>query len=390
MRGLIIDSFAGGGGASTGIEWALGRSPDVAINHSAAAIAMHTVNHPRTRHYIEDVWRVDPRAATDGRPVELAWFSPDCTSFSRSKSGRPRSKRIRALAWVVVEWAKAVRPSCLALENVREFASWGPLLDDGTPCPARRGLTFRRWWRQLENLGYQLDARELRACDYGAPTTRARLFILGRRDGQPIVWPTPSHGPGRLPFVGVDTCIDWGTPAPSVFTRRRPLAPATMDRLADGLQRYVFASLTPYRTPLGGVVLGFIAKHYTGVVGSDLRDPLGTITAIDHHALVTARLTPISAEREHEAVCRAWVRDRFGRRATVKMGGVEYGVADLGHRMLTARELFAAQGFPKSVQLLGTVATQIRLCGNSVSPPVAAAVISANVRNQVQPQELAA
>jgi DNA (cytosine-5)-methyltransferase 1 len=378
MQGLIIDSFAGGGGASTGIEWALGRSPDLAINHSPAAIAMHTVNHPRTRHYIEDVWRVDPLEATGGRPVELAWFSPDCTSFSRSKSGRPRSKRIRALAWVVAEWAKAVRPTALALENVREFASWGPLLDDGTPCPVRRGLTFRRWWRQLENLGYQLDARELRACDYGAPTTRARLFVYGRRDGLPIVWPTPTHGPGRLPFVGVDTCINWDTPAPSILTRRRPLAPATLDRLADGLKRYVLDSVTPYRAPVDGIVLAFIAKHYTGVVGSDLRDPLGTITAIDHHALVTARLRPEGMESASDSACKSWVRERLGRDTAVRISGVRYYLSDIGHRMLTPRELFAAQGFPPDLKLLGSTATQIKLCGNSVCPPVAAAVIRSN------------
>ena len=163
MRELIIDSFAGGGGASTGIEWALGRSPDIAINHSPDAIAMHALNHPATKHYCEDVWQVDPVEATAGRPVGLAWFSPDCTHFSKAKGGKPRSKKIRGLAWVVYRWARAVRPRVICLENVEEFADWGPLLEDGRPCPLRRGLTFRRWWRQLQNLGYEIDARELRA-----------------------------------------------------------------------------------------------------------------------------------------------------------------------------------------------------------------------------------
>jgi DNA (cytosine-5)-methyltransferase 1 len=243
----------------------------------------------------------------------------------------------------------------------------------------RQGLTFRRWWRQLENLGYTLDARELRACDYGAPTTRQRLFIFARCDGQPIRWPEPSHGPGRIPYRGAAECIDWAHAPRSVFLRPRPLAAATLDRIAAGVTRYVTGTTTPYLTTdgQGGPMAAFVAKHYTGVVGSDLRDPLGTITAVDHHALVSVRLRPVGAESDEDAVCRGWVRERLGREATVRLQGVRHYVADVGHRMLTPGELFAAQGFPADLKRLGSIATQIRLCGNSVSPPVAAAVIRA-------------
>src|SRR5581483_1213141 len=207
---LIVDNFAGGGGASLGIEWALGRSPDVAINHDEEAIAMHAANHPGTRHLCGDVWDVAPKAACVGRPVALAWFSPDCKHFSRAKGTKPVEKRIRGLAWVVVRWAKTVRPRVIILENVEEFADWGPLLDDNRPDPARKGLTFRRWWGSLVAAGYQVEMRQLRASDYGAPTSRNRLFIIARSDGGPIVWPEPTHGPHRAaPHRTAAECIEW-------------------------------------------------------------------------------------------------------------------------------------------------------------------------------------
>ena len=174
---LIVDSFAGGGGASLGIEMALGRSPDIAVNHDPEAIAMHQANHPDTRHYLQDVWEVDPREACGGKPVALAWFSPTCTHFSKAKGGKPLNKKIRSLAWVVCRWAKLVRPRVICLENVEEFADWGPLLDDGRPCPVRRGLTFKRWMAQIRNLGYQVETRELVAADYGAPTSDRKSVV---------------------------------------------------------------------------------------------------------------------------------------------------------------------------------------------------------------------
>jgi DNA (cytosine-5)-methyltransferase 1 len=447
---LIVDSFAGGGGASTGIEWALGRSPDIAINHSPAAIAMHALNHPATKHYCEDVWQVDPREATGGRPVGLAWFSPDCTHFSKAKGGKPRSKKIRGLAWVVYRWAKAVRPRVICLENVEEFADWGPLLDDGRPCPLRRGLTFRRWWRQLENLGYEIDGRELRACDYGAPTSRKRLFVIARCDGLPIVWPEPTHGPGLQPHRTAAECIDWDLRCPSIFGRKKDLAEATLRRIAHGVVRYVVNAHQPYLVlsidhqssgpegglrpagdplttitakarhaliaptlvqtgygerdgqaprvpgldkPLGTVVgtgkhalvAAFLAKHYGGVVGQPLQQTIGTITGRDHHSLVMAFLLKYYGTDQDprllDPLHTITSRDRFG---LVTVQGQPHYIADIGMRMLQPPELFKAQGFPDDVHLLGSKSSQVELCGNSVSPPVAAAIVRANCLEQQQ------
>lgn len=263
---LIVDNFAGGGGASTGIELALGRSPDVAINHDPEALAMHRANHPWTRHYATDVFDIDPRVVVRNRLVGLAWFSPDCTHHSKARGGKPireSGKKSRSLAWVVVRWARHVRPEVIILENVEEFQQWGPL-KDGKPCPARKGKTFKLWVRSLERLGYQVEWRELRACDYGAPTIRKRLFVIARCDGQPIVWPSPTHGkPGspeviageRLPWRTAAEIIDWSLPCPSIFLTpeearaigcKRPLQPNTLKRIARGLKRYVLDHPNPF------------------------------------------------------------------------------------------------------------------------------------------------
>lgn len=412
MAELIVDSFAGGGGVSTGIEWALGRSPDIAINHSPEAVAMHAINHPDTRHFCEDVWQVDPVEATGGKPVGLAWFSPDCTHFSKAKGGKPRSKKIRGLAWVVYRWAKAVRPRVIMLENVEEFADWGPLLEDGRPCPIRKGLTFRRWWKQLVNLGYELDARKLRACDYGAPTSRKRLFIIARCDGQPIRWPDPTHGPGLTPYRTAAECIDWTITCPSIFERSKPLAATTLRRVAAGVMRYVVNARQPFLVmsidhqssgPTGGLsganepvttitskarhclVAAFLAKHYGGVVGQPLDKTLGTITSRDHHSLVMAFMlkyygtdqNPLLREPLHTITS----KDRFG---LVTVHGERHYIADIGMRMLQPTELFKAQGFPDDVKLIGTKTSQVELCGNSVSPPLAAALVRANLVEQAQ------
>jgi DNA (cytosine-5)-methyltransferase 1 len=201
---LVVDNFAGGGGASSGIEAALGRPIDYAINHDAQAIAMHRANHPRTHHLVSNVWDVNPRELAGRRSVQLGWFSPDCTFHSKARGGKPfrdrdTARRRRGLAWLIPYWAKAVRPKVIMLENVEEFADWGPLLEDGSICPKRRGTTFRRWHRMIENLGYQVDMRELRACDYGAPTTRKRLFVIARCDGGELVFPEASHGRDGAP-----------------------------------------------------------------------------------------------------------------------------------------------------------------------------------------------
>jgi DNA (cytosine-5)-methyltransferase 1 len=352
---LVCDNFAGGGGASTGMEQALRRAVDVAINHSRRALEMHELNHPYTHHICEDIFSVGPREIAGDRPIGLAWFSPDCTHHSRAKGGKPRSNKIRGLAWVVIKWAKAgkARPRVIILENVREFQDYGPLDEDGMPDRARKGLTFRRWLGQLKNAGYQVEWRVLDAADYGAPTHRKRLFLVARCDGRPICWPEPTHGPGRAhPYHTAAECIDWSLPVPSIFERKRPLAEATCRRIAAGIVRYVIQAKEPFivtcnhsgpefrgqglREPMKtitasrdahglvipvlakyhgskggesrchqpgeplrtldtsnryGLVTAFLAKHYGGMVGHQLTRPIGTITARDHHSIVAAHLT---------------------------------------------------------------------------------------------------
>ncbi len=291
MRELIVDSFAGGGGASTGIEMALNRSPDIAINHDATALAMHEVNHPATRHLPHSIWKVDPLDVCAGRPVGLLWASPDCKHFSKAKGGKPVEKSIRDLAWVVVRWAYQVSPRVIILENVEEFQTWGPLADDGRPCPDRKGATFRKWVGELKKLGYKVEHRELRACDYGAPTIRKRLFLIARRDGEPIVWPGPTHGDPKSdavkqgwlkPWRTAAEIIDWSRPCPSIFDSSeeimakyglravRPLQPATMARIAKGVKRYVLDAAKPFIVNL---------THHGAGQMQDVDDPLNTVTA---------------------------------------------------------------------------------------------------------------
>lgn len=285
---LVVDLFAGGGGASLGISRAY-RHPDVAVNHNPIAIAVHTANHPQTQHYTCDVFEVDPLAATGGRPVGVLWASPDCRHHSKAKGGKPRSKKIRGLAWVVIKWAAACKPRLIHLENVEEFADWGPLLADGSPCKLRKGMTFRRWVRQLENLGYTVEHRELIAADYGAPTIRKRLYVIARCDGRPIVWPKPSHAKqptGSLkPWRTAAECIDFTLPAKSIFDRKKPLAINTQRRIAKGLWRYVLTAAKPFLVPLRGTSDAHNSTHPTNA-------PLSTITGGGtHHALVTPFLT---------------------------------------------------------------------------------------------------
>lgn len=285
---LIIDSFAGGGGASLGIEMALGRSPDIAINHDAEALAMHAVNHPESLHLCEDVLAVDPKKACAGRRVGLMWLSPDCKHHSKAKGGKPVDKKIRGLAWVAVKWAKAVKPRVIALENVEEFEDWGPLLENGRPCPLRKGFTFRRFVKQLENCGYAVEHRELIAADYGSPTTRKRLFLIARCDGLPITWPEPTHAKkpvsGRLPWRTAAECIEWSLPCPSIFERIRPLADNTLRRIARGIKRYVIEAASPFIVPL---------THHGDSRTYAMSDPLPTITGAHRgeHALITPFLT---------------------------------------------------------------------------------------------------
>jgi len=278
---IVVDNFAGGGGASTGIEAAIGRPVDIAINHWPAAIAMHKANHPETKHFCENIWEVNPRDACAGRPVGLLWASPDCTQFSKAKGSQPRSKNIRCLAGVVINWAKAVRPRVILLENVEEFEDWGPLDDEGHPIKARMGDDFRAWLGELSALGYAIEFRTLVAADYGTPTTRKRLFLIARCDGQPIVWPSATHGNGRpLSWRPASEVIDWSLPCPSIFTRRKPLAEATMRRIATGIHRYVLGTANPFIVPL---------THQGGVRVHDINDPMRTVTAAHRGELALAQ-----------------------------------------------------------------------------------------------------
>jgi DNA (cytosine-5)-methyltransferase 1 len=507
MNGLIIDNFAGGGGASTGIEQALGRPVDIAINHDPEAISMHKANHPNTKHYCENVWDVDPLEATKGKPVFLAWFSPDCKHFSKAKGGKPVEKKIRGLAWLAVKWAKLVKPQIIMLENVEEFKTWGPLGDDSKPDPERKGHTFRSWVKQLKELGYDVEYRELKASDYGAPTIRRRLFVVARCDGIPVHWPFATHGEGLKPYRPAADIIDWSLPCPSIFTRKRPLAENTLKRIAKGLKKFVIddpepfiigcggpkysakpkpiskplntlcttnhsALITPYITRIGHtgwngcnmnysldeplttvtskaehcLVMPFIAKNYTGVTGQHINKPLSTVTSIDHHSLVCtflqqyytskndkecrcsglkSPLPVIPTENRHSLVsthllklsnrvdtgsanieevhafllkyygnnigqdCREPLqtitsKHRFG---LVTIHGQDYQIVDIGMRMLQPHELYAGQGFPDDYIISHdsegnkiTKTAQVRMCGNSVSPHAAKALVEANVK----------
>ena len=308
MSGLIVDNFAGGGGASTGIEAALGRAVDIAINHDEQAIRMHEANHPGTRHIRNNIWQIDPREVCGGQPVRLAWFSPDCKHFSKAKGGKPREKSIRDLAWVVVLWAERVAPDVILLENVEEFRTWGPLDDEGRPIKERAGETFEKWTRALRKAGYKLQFRELRACDYGAPTIRKRFFMIARRDGEPIVWPEPTHRPpsrevflkwrDRLRAAGFKvptanlpawhnaaSIIDWSIPCPSIFDRKKPLAEKTLRRIAHGIMKFVVNNPTPFIVPL--------THHGKGARGASTDRPLATVTGANRgeQAIVVPHVT---------------------------------------------------------------------------------------------------
>ena len=279
---LIVDNFAGGGGASTGIELATGRIVDIAVNHDRAAIEMHEKNHPYTRHFCEDVWQIDPRKVTQGRPVALVWCSPDCKHFSKAKGGAPVSKNIRGLAWVAVRWAATVHPRVIILENVEEFMTWGPI-KDGKPIKEKSGKTFNSFVKELKKLGYEVDWRVLKACDYGAPTSRKRFFLIARCDGQPIVFPKPTHGKGKglKSFRTAAECIDMSDTGKSIFGRKKPLKENTMKRIARGLDKFVIKSPKPY----------IMQVNYQNPPQS-VDEPLGTVTTVNKHYVATPKMSP--------------------------------------------------------------------------------------------------
>ncbi len=285
VEGLVVDLFAGGGGASCGIERALGRSPDIAINHDPVAVAMHSLNHPHTRHFQEDIWDVYPRWATRKQPVWLLWLSPDCTDHSKAKGGVPkRDRKRRALAWVAEKWILGTRPDVIILENVEEFERWGPLNSAGTVIKTQRGTTFTQFLRMLRRYGYKVEYREIRACDYGAPTIRKRLFLVARCDGFPIVWPEPTYGPCLLPYHTAAENIDWSIPCQSIFERKRPLAENTMRRIAEGIKRYVLDCPKPF------IVSYYGPKRDDDFRGRGIDEPLPTQSTENRFGLVTPYL----------------------------------------------------------------------------------------------------
>ena len=489
-RYIDVDNFAGGGGASLGIEQATGRHVDVAINHDPEALAMHKANHPAAVHYRNNIWVVDPAdvVRTHG-PIRLAWFSPDCTHHSKAKGSAPvrePGRLSRDLSWVVIHWARTARPLVIMLENVEEFADWGPLGADGRPCPRRKGETFRRWVGQLRDAGYTVEWRELRGCDYGAPTIRKRLFLIARRDGQPIAWPAPTHGPGRAPYRTAADIIDWDIPVRSIFLSReagrrvgvrRPLAEATMRRIARGVWKYVLAAERPFIAPVPAAprdpdaqadglsrVAAFLAQHNTGMTGHAASAPVSTIVGrgctqnlvVAHltrqfgnsvgqdaaapaptttaggggkTGLVTAHLMAnftsntaggqgdierplktVLAHGKHHSLVQAFLVKYYGtggqlaglhapaptsttraRLGLVTVEGIDYRIVDIGMRMLTPRELYRAQGFPDSYVIAPefggkplTKTAQVRMCGNSVCPPVARALVAANLADRLE------
>lgn len=433
---LIVDNFAGGGGASTGIELATGYSVDIAINHDPEAIKMHKANHPNTMHYCENVWAVDPVKACKGHPVGLAWFSPDCKHFSKAKGGKPKDKNIRGLAWVACRWAGLVRPRVIMLENVEEFKTWGPLNRGHHPIKSKQGKTFEKFVQQLNDLGYEVQFKELIAADYGTPTMRKRFFMIARCDGKPIVWPKPTHAPadseevkkGLLkPYVGAYTQLDFSLPCPSIFDTSeeikekygiravRPLAQKTMDRIARGLKKFVLDNPEPFiiqcnhggerrpndiREPMPTIT----GKHGYGIVepymvqigqtgfskdrSKDVREPLHTITTSPgHFGEVRAFLIKYYGQGVgqdiEEPLDTVTSRDRFG---LVTIKGVDYQIVDIGLRMLEPRELYGCQGFPDDYIIDHDYAgktyprsEQVRRCGNAVCPPIPAALVRANL-----------
>lgn len=312
---MIIDNFAGGGGASTGIELATGRAVDAAINHDPDAILMHQTNHPQTRHYCESVWDVDPWEVTRGRPVGLAWFSPDCKHFSKAKGSKPVDRNIRGLAWIVLKWAGTVKPRVIILENVEEFQTWGPVRK-GKPVKSRRGETFRKWKEQLQVLGYEIEHRELVAADYGAPTIRKRFFLIARCDGKKIIWPERTHAPkdseevksGKCkPWRGAAEIIDWTIPCPSIFDTTdeikekygiravRPLAVNTQKRIARGIEKFVLQNKEPFIVPIGyGERKGQAPRVH------DIKEPVSTVVSSGKQYLCQPELSPFIVQVNHK------------------------------------------------------------------------------------------
>lgn len=357
---IVVDLFAGGGGASEGLKQALGIDPALAYNHDELAIGMHAANHPLTQHHREDIWHADPRVDVAGRPI--GWFhaSPDCTHFSQAKGGQPRSRKTRALSWVVLKWVGQLRradarrgtstaPRIISMENVWQILTWGPLVAkrckatgrvlrmDGTVAPRgervpvenqqlvpdkrHSGRTWQQFVAALRALGYVVEWRKLVASDYGAGTSRERLFLLARRDGEAIVWPQASHGsgPGQAPRVTAADCLDFTIPCPSIFARRRPLADATMRRVAKGVMRHVIESADPFIVPV---------THQGADRVNSIHEPMKTITAANRGELMLAvpELAPFIAEHANASNQRTMAADEPLRTVCAGVKGGHFSV----------------------------------------------------------------
>nr|DAG65031.1 MAG TPA: DNA cytosine methyltransferase [Bacteriophage sp.] len=427
---LIIDCFAGGGGASVGIEMALGRQVDIAVNHDPQAIRMHSVNHPDTLHLTEDIFKVDLQKYVGNRHVALMWASPDCTSHSKAKGGQPRKKGLRILPWAVYKHAKVLLPDVIIMENVEEIQQWGPLDADGHPIPERQGEDYRKFIAAMIALGYTFDSRELVAADYGAPTTRKRWYAIFRRDGRPISWPEPTHSKTGELFPKWKECgdyIDWSDFGTSIFARKKPLAEATMKRIANGVKKYIIDNPHPYivrdkdavafliqyhgETRAGdsrgqlltepiktidtsnryGLVTAFITKYYKSGIGQGCDEPLHTITTSPgHFGLVSAFLVKYygtgCGQPLDKPLGTITTKDRFGLvNVLIEIDGEKYIIRDIFLRMLNPEELKLMQGFPADYIIdrdacgkRYPICEQTAKIGNSVSPVMAKMLVETN------------
>jgi len=438
QTGLIVDLFAGGGGASLGIEKAVGRPIDLALNHDPFALALHTANHPQTRHLCQAIEDADPIEATRGQPVFYLHASPSCTQFSRSRRALPAERQLRDHAWKVLDWIKACRPVLFTCENVAEFTGWGPLLASGYPDRAREGEYWQSWTAQIRDLGYTLEYEIINAADLGAYTARERLMVVARRDGLPIRWPARTHGPGRRnPWRAAADHIDWSIEAPSIFSRKTPLADATLERIRKGIKKLIENNPDPYFAPPearvsqavndSGVVAAFMAQNHAQLPGRPLTSPLSTIcTKASGQSLVTVSFIDITrrnstgadikgpahtictsgshhAEVRVAAFAAGYYRDGGGqlldlrkpigtittkdRFAIVEVKGTPHVIADIGYRFLTADELWRLQGFDtarlkRDILVKGrplSATRQKKMIGNSVVPLFAERIVAANI-----------
>lgn len=430
MKDLIVDCFAGGGGASVGIEMALGRPVDIAINHDPDAILMHKTNHPDALHLTEDIFKVNLKKYVKGQHVALMWASPDCTSHSKAKGGKPREKGLRILPWAVYKHAKEILPDVVLMENVEEIQQWGPLDENGYPIPEKKGEDYKKFITAMKSLGYRFGSRELVAADYGAPTTRKRWYAVFRRDGKEIRWPEQTHSADGIGFEKWKPCgdyIDWSDLGSSIFERKKPLAEATQKRIANGIKKYIIDADKPYivknkealayiiqyhgETRAGdsrgqlltepiktidtsnryGLVTAFITKYYKTGIGQGCEEPLHTITTSPgHFGLVSAFLIKYygagCGQQLDKPLGTITTKDRFGLvNVILDIDGEQYIISDIFLRMLKPEELKLMQGFPKDYIINRDynwkkypIAKQVARIGNSVVPIMAEKLVEAN------------